>query len=180
MLNNNMKQLRNNKKPIVISITGLPGSGKTFLCNKLLSLKKNGVICVDTDDLVEKNISFKKVLAKHKNALVIVFSGITMKIPKSKIKYMIKINPSVTYKRLLRREFTSMFKHQNQILKTIKQNTNANKLKMDIIRVSKINWFVPDYQDFRKEYATLSAKEKKLGTKLKTISEIFSDIKKLL
>lgn len=35
--------------PTILRVKGIPGSGKTYLCNEL---RKHGVMCLDTDDLV--------------------------------------------------------------------------------------------------------------------------------
>ncbi len=165
--------------PVIVSITGLPGSGKTYLCHQLQKLKSLGVICLDTDDLAKAKISFQTAEAKHKHRTVIVFAGMTMKIPRAKHRFMIKIDPAVSYKRLFAREYNSLFKNMVSITKAIENNKNPKTLKGDTIRAGEIGWFMPDYADFLKEYKKTMAREKKRGSRIASADSILEAINKI-
>jgi hypothetical protein len=182
---------------IIIHIDGVQGSGKSYLCSKLKNIK-----CIDTDDISKEAYDIiedsqkttKKIERTMKNLekisnniikeyitsnKIIVFVGMTAKIPNPTHKFFIKITDFTTvYKRLLLRELDKIVKNEKKI-KTVIKNMENPKINL-IQRTAELSISFPvDYMDFLNDYKMRLKNAKNNNYKPKTQEQIIEFINNL-
>jgi adenylate kinase family enzyme len=157
---------------MIIHINGVSASGKSTLGRKIAKNKK--FLVIDTDDINDKNAmkiindkknnklftpknmdkyfklldemnnkDVKKILEKNKNK-IIVFVGLTVKIPKTKHKYSIKVDYEENYRRLLKRTMDSFCKNSKTITKLLKSKNSIDKIAMILLHKYEIRMPIPE------------------------------------
>ena len=192
---------RNKKEPsVLIHVDGVQGSGKSYICSKL----KN-VVCIDTDDIMEQtkkivsNILGRdfpakinkttlkliqreetKIVQKYidKNAIV-VFVGMTVKIPNPTYKFFIKINdPETVYKRLLLRELEKIVSNHKKIQTYIK-HTNPKEMRIAAVSKQAVPFGFVSFDEFLEDYKERIQEAKTQKYLIKTQDQIIDFINKL-
>ena len=192
---------RNKKEPsVLIHVDGVQGSGKSYICSKL----KN-VVCIDTDDIMEQtkkivcNILGRdfpakinkttlkliqreetKIVQKYidKNAIV-VFVGMTVKIPNPTYKFFIKINdPETVYKRLLLRELEKIVSNHKKIQIYIK-HTNPKEMRIAAVSKQAVPFGFVSFDEFLEDYKERIQEAKTQKYLIKTQDQIIDFINKL-
>lgn len=167
---------------MIIHISGVAGSGKSYLCPKI------NMLCIDTDDIMKEareliessqrtnhkmprtykqlQLIKKRIVAKHiKENDTIVFVGMTAEIPASH-KYFIKITDfEAVYKRLQLRELEKIVKNYEKIKGYIKHE-DAKEIEVQTFAELSIP-FPVSFQEFLKDYkeSLAAAKAKKYTPK---------------
>lgn len=184
---------------MIVHISGVQGSGKTYICEKISKNKK--IVCIDTDDIMyqtfnhiennglpQNNRTFNKIekrikaeYIKQNQGKIIVFSGMTVEIPEADQKYFIKIDDlGSVFKRLMLRELEKIYQNYNQIKKVIKSSKDIENLGLEIENAAKLGVSFPThFQEFKRDYESMTKKMIKKGYQVKTQKEIISDLLKL-
>ena len=158
--------------PIIITIDGIPGSGKTYLCN---NLNNPDIKCIDMDNLFfeckkivienNKDRSFETLndctyeliqntIAKYKDKKIIIFVGFGLFIPFAKYKFFITLNNiNLIYRRFCMREFYKIYDNKSCILDTLNNNQYREEYLAEII-FHDINLveFIMTFHNYEKMY----------------------------
>jgi adenylate kinase family enzyme len=193
---------------MIIHIDGVQGSGKSWLCNKLLKL--NNIVCIDTDDInklaldeLQKDKNFAKIrnvksatkklaikmisirdeliqLYGNKDDKLLIFAGMTLPIINADLKYFIKITKfEDTYRKLMFREFTKFFDNKREIFKIIK-NDDVKFVNFNIEQLTNISVNIPiSYEDFLNDYTERLNDAKKNGYQPCSQKDIYIILKEI-
>jgi len=176
---------------MIIHVTGIQGSGKSFICSKLPNIK-----CIDTDDIMyetydiikKKNLpqtdnQFYKISDKIVDNFIekgdVLFVGMTIEIPNPDYKFFIKIEDLDTvYRRLILRELDKIVENKANIIKHIKNEKKPEDIHVS--RIAKIGVHVElKYKNFVKMYKEDLKMAKKDGYKPMTQKEIIRFLKNI-
>ncbi len=178
---------------MIIIIEALQGTGKTWLCNRISSLKH--VVCVDLDklalDAYEKSKSGRKkkekleddriqeLVDKYAESKILVFVavGLNMKILTDSTHYFMKIdNLEKTFRRFQMRELDKIVQNEKRIRSLIK-NAPVERIKGDID--SAVEYVVGfwEFKDFKKRYEDMLKQAHHNHSSVKSQEGIFEDIK---
>lgn len=188
--------------PKIISIRGIPGSGKTHLCKKLSGLRN--VTCVDTDDIMQQSLSRSLAVLTEPNAKkldeemqkqnnkirdeiiascstpILIFSGITVEPGPTLEAYFITIKeeefPEI-FRRYMERETEKYVKNGDKIRSMI--HTEDPRWMAEIIEVTFLFSGRHTFESYKSLYKYASEYEKKQGAKFLSQDEIFQSIVKL-
>jgi len=195
--NSQRKTQKRSASPVIIHIDGVQGAGKSYICSNIKNIK-----CVDTDDIANtaykiiedsqttsnkiprtmkniRTICDRLINEYIQNNRIIVFVGMTAKIPKPTHTFFIKITDFTTvYKRLLLRELDKIIKNKDAIKHAIETMTNP---KFNLIqRTSELSVKFPvNFDDFIADYKERLNDAKKQGYKPKTQDQIINFINNL-
>lgn len=179
---------------IIICVTGISGSGKSYLC----SLLPNYIKCFDTDDYItkaydelikkKKKINDKKIqsLAKKilkneiKNVEYVVIVGITIKIDNCDHKFFIEMNNkelAKNYKQMIIREIK---KYSNIItlidkIKNMKENEISDMLKYKY-HINALDPTEINFNEYKKIYKNALEFEKNNDTIIMSQINIYNNI----
>jgi hypothetical protein len=181
-------------KTIVVHVDGVQGSGKSYICSELQGA------CYDTDDIakeafktVEQSPSLPKTskqvakLCKQRVDSIIreaqgvvVFVGMTVKIPKPDYKFFIQVSDlGILYKRLTLREMQKIVDKQSEVEQFL-ENTDDPKQFGLIQRITEQSVKFPiDFLELKKDYQERVKKARAKGYKIKHQQDIVEFIQSL-
>lgn len=168
-----------------ITISGLQGSGKSYLCHKLN--KYLNVKCVDYDDLYIKNKMNSNKANEQINYLIetsnkpFILTGVKTYDKNANINYLIKVSDlKLQFRRYLLREVDKIVENKD-VIKKIIRNDPVEKIEnhfTDLIQLQHCWW---DFKQYHQENQQLIKQMKHLKhIKIMTQEQIFNDIKKRL
>lgn len=168
----------------IIHIKGIPGSGKTWICQQL-----TGIACYDLDDIFTEsyrelqsqglpvariNIGARAkrkvvaLVAQHRAAgTPAVFVGITVEVSKADHRYFIKMTPEelkTAYRRVLRRELDKIVNCADTIRGIIAQESveRVSLVMQSEYHIEAVELTMP-FSDYKKMYHDAVRFEKKNG-----------------
>ncbi len=197
---------QNSKNPVIIHVSGIQGSGKSWICSQL----KNA-ICLDTDDISNdaKNYidslkgtkkempanweSLQKVISKMVDDLIkkhrknkekiIVFVGMTAKMPTPQHKLFIKLEDmEMVFRRVMKRELEKMIENKDKML-AILEDKNIPTEEIDDLINRAGNLAIPfpsDFETYNNFYQEELNKASKNKYQIKTQQEIIDFINSLM
>lgn len=192
----------NKISPIIVLITGIQGSGKTWLCDKI---NTKGIKCIDTDDIllmayesVNKNPETKKlkssvyldsifkyasklvknIIEEYKDSRIIIFAGISLKIENADFKFFISIpeqDIESTYRRTFVREYNKIIDGYDKINRILDVSPIDHiMINIDFETGNALNKIT--FYTYNTMYKSLLSKYKSEGFKVKPQMEILEII----
>ena len=186
---------------MIIIIEGIQGSGKTWICNRIIKLKH--VKCFDLDDISiqafqkvkhhpdftqdkMENEIIEELVKKFSQSHILVFVavGLTIKLPpKTKFRtFFIDLGNleqmGKVYRRFLLRELKKITENQKAIEKTIKTEF-VEWIEPVINVITKYVVGFKSWDEYKIKYDELYKKAEKHNATIKTQEEIFKEIKEL-
>ena len=180
---------------VLISVRGIPGSGKTYLAKKL-----RGVRCIDTDDVIsaaygelaraQRSFSVDDVLDLAQRNLdatcrklgpgVTVVVGVTLRVASADSTLFIKMSPRAmraAYERTLRREVAKYASVSERLVGRMRVDQVAPYLACML----HVNAFDPrrEYAEYAKMYASAFEFERDDGARMMSQREIVSYVRRL-
>jgi hypothetical protein len=189
---------------VVIQVSGVVGSGRKYLCEKL----KKTVKCFDADAILreaddklhtlvktkktklthnQENViamadeEIKKIINRESNKHeVIVFTGLRMYVKHCNMRYFIKINNfEDTFRRFQLREFNKFIKASTSIKNIIKKSKITDIRPKVLKEMSLSAPFPCNYSEYLSEYETELYYAKAEKAIIKSQSDIIKEINKI-
>jgi hypothetical protein len=196
------------RKAKIVLITGVPGSGKTWICEQFAGSSAT-IGCIDADDIMraayalirgkfksptdrkfqmawdEEKIRLRDLALSQfegRGGLIFVLAGLTVQhYDDPDAAFLVKIQEAdfePTLKRLVQREFSKEFGHTEEIKKLI-EDTPADWIPTEMEQRFNLTGLPPNLRAYREDYIRMLREAKAKGYSVKTQTEIVTAIQQM-